>query len=101
MTSKADGSISSKKRERREPEKPKAGRVRNPVTGKWMLLGCKEAARWLVETRKIARISVTTVRAIAEGRGELLNYNFETVKLVRREFPELCGVSETQTKTER
>ena len=80
------------------PEKPKACRVKNPVTGRWMLLGCKEAAKWLVDTRKIARISVTTVRAIAEGRAEFLKYNLETVRLVQREFPALCGLDEPQTK---
>lgn len=79
-------------------DKPNACRLKNPVTGKWMLLGCKEAAEWLVKTRKIAQISVTTVRAIADGRAELLRYNPETVKLVRREFPALCGLPETNNK---
>lgn len=73
-------------------KKPKAARVVNPVTGKWMYLGCAEAAKWLVETRKIAHISSTTIRAIACGRAEHLNYNAETVKLVRSEFPALCGI---------
>ena len=76
-----------------EVKKPGASRIVNPVTGKWMYLGCAEAAKWLVETRKIAQISTTTVRAIAEGRGELLKYNAETINLVRREFPALCGIS--------
>lgn len=77
----------------KEKAKPKAARMVNPVTGKWMYLGCAEAARWLVETRKISHISDTTVRSIACGKAELLNYNAETVALVKREFPALCGIS--------
>ena len=77
----------------KKSEKPKAARIVNPLTGKWMYLGCAEAARWLVETRRIARISTATVRAIADGRAEHLNYNKETVNLVRSEFPALCGIS--------
>lgn len=73
--------------------KPKACRMKNPVTGKMMYLGCAEAARWLVATRRIAKISVATIRAIADGRAQYLKYNPETVALVKREFPALCGIS--------
>lgn len=71
--------------------KPNACRMTNPVTGKQMLIGCAAAAKWLVGTRKIAKISASTVRAIADGRAENLKYNPETVALVKREFPRLCG----------
>ena len=78
--------------------KPKADRVMNPVTGKWMYLGCQDAAKWLVETGRIAKISCTTIRAIADGRAEQLNYSPETVKLVKSEFPALCGIADKKTK---
>lgn len=72
-------------------EKPNACRMRNPVTGRLMLIGCAAAAKWLVDTRRIAKISVSTVRAIADGRAENLRYNPDTIALVKREFPKLCG----------
>lgn len=72
-------------------DKPNACRMTNPVTGKPMLIGCAAAAKWLVDTRKIAKISTSTVRAIADGRAENMKYNPETVALVKREFPKLCG----------
>lgn len=83
----------SKQQENCVGEKPKACRMKNPVTGKMMFLGCAEAARWLVATHKIAKISTSTIRAIADGRAEHMQYNPETVKLVRAEFPMLCGVA--------
>lgn len=81
--------------------KPKAGRVMNPVTGKWMYLGCQDAAKWLVKTGRIAKVSGTTVRAIADGRAEQLNYSPDTVKLVKSEFPALCGITDKKTKNKK
>lgn len=62
--------------------KPLAGRTKNPVTGKTILIGCAAAAKWL-------GLSPTTVRFIALGRED---YAEETAKRVRREFPALCGI---------
>ncbi len=77
---------------REETGKPKVCRVKNPITGKWMCYGCEEAARWLVGTGKIAKISGATVRAIADGRADFLKYSPATIKLVRDEFPAFAAV---------
>ena len=77
---------------REKDGKPKVCRVMNPVTKRWMCYGCTEAARWLMGTGRIAKISPATVRAIADGRAELLKYSPATVALVKKEFPALCGI---------
>ena len=54
------------------------------VDGDMRLVGVGKAAKWM-------GLSGTTLRNIANGRGEAMGYSAETMARVAREYPQLMG----------
>lgn len=68
-------------------KKPIVAKARHPVTGRWQVYGASAAARWLVETGKVERMSAATVWRIAAGTASACGIHSRTSELVLKHFP--------------
>lgn len=74
-----------------ENGKPIACKVFIPSYGKYILFGVNAVAEWLNKNNILGRrISNTTIKHIAKGKGEERGYSKKTINAIKELFPDLC-----------